>query len=348
MQRLIPLFLVILPLALTSCFGGGNPNGNASSDREVTPGDIVKSHTLQDDLKILDSVTEVVPLGNDRHLVQDQSPSVALFEDYRMVRTFGAEGEGPCEYHSISAIDTSGDSLFVLSANQAKVITYDLTTGECLGETGNEAFTGRTYLERGGNAFYTARTYYVMGTADSTRVLFRVPDSGEVETLDLDVGALNPAQTPVSMVAPGLNFLRSGSVLYAYYPFTDQMIRYDMAEGSVGRIPLRVDIRREEITKAGENIDEIVSIIQNDYQFVQHIAGGNDWIALSLAQQNGSDEDATMYVQFYETDGSYIGQFETENRMVAAEDGRLVLLREASDASAEYTYELVYREVTVE
>lgn len=348
MQRLIPLLLVILPLALISCSGSGNPNGNAPSDRSVSVSEVVESRPLQDDMKILDSVAEVVPLGNGRHLVQDQSPSVALFEDYRMVRTYGAEGEGPCEYHSISAIDTSGDSLFVLSANQAKVITYDLATGECLGETGNEAFTGRTYLEREGDAFYTARTFYVMGTADTTRVLFRVPDSGEMEALDVDVGALNPAQTPVSMVAPGLNFLRSGNYIYAYYPFTDRMIRYNMAEGSVGQIPLRVDIRREEIAKAGENIDEIINIIQNDYQFVQHIAGGEDWIALSLAQQNGSDEDATMYVQFYEPDGSFIGEVETDERMVAAEDGRLVLLREASDATAEYTYELIYREVTVE
>ncbi|MDZ7773112.1 MAG: 6-bladed beta-propeller [Balneolaceae bacterium] len=348
MPRRLSLLLLLFSLALASCTGGEEPNANAPSERSVTVGDVVESHPLEDDMKILDSVAELVPLGGGRHLVQDRSPSVALFEDYRMVRTYGATGEGPCEYSGISAIDTSGDSLFVLSANQAKVVTYHLETGECLGESGNEAFARRAYLERRGDAFYTARTYYVMGAADSTQVLFRIPDGGEAEPLELNVGALDPVETPVTMVAPGLNFLRRDNSLYAYYPFTDQMIRYDMNSGALDRFPLRVDIRREEITKAGENIDEIINIIQNNYQFVQHIVGGADWIAFSVAQQNGSDENATMYVQFYEPDGSFIGEIETEERMVAVEDGRLVLLREASDATAEHTYELIYREVTVE
>lgn len=341
------LLSLALLLFLSACSGGDSPEA-LSSDRTVSLGEISESHPLVDDLKILDSVTEIVSLDGGRYLVQDQEPSVTLFRDYEMVRRYGAVGEGPCEYSGISAIDTSGDSLFVLSASQVKILTYRISTGECLGETSNEELSGRAFLERRGDQFYTARANYITGTPDSTELLYRLNNEGEMESLGLELGTVDPAEAFVTMVAPGLNFASSGDLLYAYYPFTDQMIHYNTANGSLESSPLRIDIRREAIEKAGENVEEIVNIIQNDFQFVQHLVATDRWIALSVGQQNGSDEDARLWVQFYEPDGTFIGEAETENRMVGARGNQLILLREASDASADQTYELLYREVTVE
>lgn len=332
---------IALLFFLTACSGGGDPAAPSANLSESG-----ESHTLRDDLRLLGNVNEVAPAGENRLVISDNSPGVALFEDYEMVRSYGSEGEGPCEYTSVNSFDISGDTLFVLNTSQAKIITYRISSGECLGERNPSLLSSQYYLERENGYFHTARISYHMMSPDSTRLLFKLRDSGESEAYPLTLGDLNPVQSPIQARAPGLDFARHGNRLYAYFPLTDMLTVLNTGDGSISGIPLRVDLKREEIEEAGEDLNAAVEIIQNQMEWVYPVLSSEEWIAVGVLRNN--DDDPVRRVQFYSHEGAFLGESVVEGRAVAVDGNRLVLLREASDPSGDYTYELAYREVTLQ
>lgn len=341
----LPLLSLTLFLMVTACTGAEEPASPA--ERTVTLADSGQVHTLEDDLRLLGEINRVIPLDRNRLIVADASPGVSLFEDRVMTRTFGNDGEGPCEYNRITAMDVSGDSLFVLPLRQSKIITYRISTGECLGETGHQSLSAATYLARAGGAFHTARTQYNQATADSATLLFRHGEGGEPHPLPVTKGTLNPVDTPVPMHYPGHDFARSGDLLFAFYPFTGKIVTYEAGTGTAGSFPLRLNIPREEMERA-DDPQGILDLINNQLEFVWRLFATDRWLVASVVHKNGPNADQTRGLQFYTHEGSFIGEVTVEDSPVALSGNRVIFLHTVEDPSSDYSYEVEYREFKVE
>ncbi|MDZ7773108.1 MAG: 6-bladed beta-propeller [Balneolaceae bacterium] len=272
---------------------------------------------------------------------------LSLFEDHRMVRTFGALGKGPCEYTLAQSFDMSGDSLFVLSTAQSKIITYRISTGECLGELNVGSLVDRSYLARAGGGFYIGRFAYYAGTPDSTVMLHRLEDDGTMRPLELTLGMLDPVPMIYQMPAFTNDFRRQGDRLYAYFRYTNYLVSLDVQSEEVELLPLDLELHREEIEEAGNNFRQVNEIRENDLHGIGRIQASERWIAASEMIGNGNYEN-TMWLQFYSHQGEPIGRIYTRDYPVAELDGHLVYVLPSEDPSSEYASRLYYREVILQ
>ncbi|MDZ7773111.1 MAG: 6-bladed beta-propeller [Balneolaceae bacterium] len=337
--------LSLLFLLAVSCTGSDQPVD--PSELEVSLSGSEETHLLKDDMQLLSSIENVMALGDSALLVVDQSPNVALFENHVMTRTFGQQGEGPCEYTRVGAIDVSGDSLYVHAPRQSKVITYRLSTGECTGEVSHESFNAATYLARAGGDFYTARTRYAQSMPDSTRLFFRHARDGEPEPLSFTKSMADPIDTPVPITYPGLNFARSGDMLFAYLPFTRTMISLDANTRETAIHPMELSIPREEIESASDS-RRILELINQQMEYVVRLLATDRWVVASVVHPGDAGSDQIRGLQFYTHQGDFIGEVNLDAYRLAIHGNRIIYIRTVEDPSSDYSYEVVYREFTVE
>lgn len=340
------LVILLLSGLLAACSGTDEPQ--SASELTVTLAESGETHVLKDDLRLLADVRQLRPLGEGRMLIADSSPSLSLFEDHEMIRVLGGEGEGPCEYTSISAMDVTGDTAHVLSIRQAKVISYSLSTGECLGETSHESYSAATYLARTGGQYYTARTRFTQGTPDSSHLLYRHAANGEPSPLPVTKQMLDPADTPVPMTYPGQDFARSGRRLFAFFPFTDKLVSFDAASGEADTFPLRINVPKQRMSRTSDP-REIMDIINEDLEFVWKVFATPQWVVASVVHKNVSDSTRSGGLQAYTHEGDYVGEAYTSGTSpIALHDGQAIFVSQTEDPSSDYTYRLEYRAFTVE
>lgn len=335
--------VVLLLFIMTGCTAEDADRRN-DGNRELRLSDPVDIQTLNDDLEILDNIHIVHSLDGERLLVADSKPSVSLFENHEMISRIGTSGSGPCEYEHISAIDVIGDTLYVLSANQSKIISFSIDSGECLDETGHPNLSNKFYLTRITDGFIVGRMSYTLATPDSLPALEKLDDQGTISALDLELGNLNRIKTAVNMRAPGLDFSRHNDELFIYFPLTTDMHVYDIGGNTFRTFPLKLDIRREEITAAGEDINKILEIIRGDFEFVLHTYA-TDFGLLVQHASNPRSDGASRVARLYSYEGELLGEWALEYEIVASDGDNLLELREAADPASEYSYEIAYRQL---
>lgn len=345
MRSLNHFVLTLVCLLSLSCSGSDEPVD--PSELTVTLSENEEIHLLKDDLQLLSGINNVMALGDSALLVVDQSPTVALFENHVMTRTFGQQGEGPCEYTRIGAVDVSGDSLYVLAPRQSKVISYRLSTGECTGEVSHESFSSATYLAHAGGAIHTAQTRYAQSMPDSTRLFFRHASDGTPEPLSFTKGTADPIDTPVPVTYPGLNFGRSGDMLFAYLPFTSIMVSHDAVTRETATHPLELTLPREEIESTSD-ARSILELINKQMEYVVRLLATDRWVVASVVHPGDASSDQIRGLQFYTHQGDFIGEVNLDAYRVAVHGNRVIFVRPVEDPSSDYGYEVVYREFTVE
>lgn len=304
-----------------------------------------ETYLLKDDMELLDHINIVQHLGSDRMLIVDNKPSISLFENYEMTGNIGESGAGPCEYEGVSAFDVSSDTVYVLSAAQSKIISYSIESGECLGEISHEELSSQSYIYRTGNQFILGSQAYSFGTPDSTVLMHRLTDDKVMEPLKLNVGDLNRIKTPIALRAAGLDFGVSGKQVFTYFPLTSKLFVLNEQDDSIKSFPVDIDIKREEVKAAGEDIDQLLEIIRGDFEFISRIFTVNDHIAL-VYQQNAIDTEGSKYfIQLYSSGGDFLGEFEGDYPFLSFHDDQLVELREVEDPGSDYSYEIAYRKI---
>lgn len=342
MKKLPALLTLLFPLLL-SC-SGGERTGAGLTATLAEGGEV---HTLRDDLLRVRSVSRVDFVGENAFILRSYDAPLSYFEDHEMVRTFGALGKGPCEYTVAQAYDVAGDSLFVLSNAQSKIITYRISTGECLGELTAGSLVDHSYLARAGGAFITGRFAYYAGTPDSTALLYRLADDGTAEALPLTLGTLNPVPMIYQMPAFVNDFRRQDDRLYAYFRYTNYLVSYDTRSGEIETHPLGLELPREEIAEAGTNFRAVNEIRENKLHHIVRMQVSDRWIAAAERLGNGNTENS-MWLQFYTHEGEKMGRVYTKEYPIAEHNGRLVYVEPVENPDSEYAYQLSYREVTVE
>lgn len=342
-KRPFPALLNLLfPLLLLSCSGEEQTGAGAGLTATLAEGGEV--HTLRDDLMRVRTISRVDFIRDDAFILRSYDAPLSYFENHEMVHTFGAIGKGPCEYTVAQAYDTAGDSLFVLSTAQSKIIIYRISTGECLGELAAGSLVDHSYLARVGGAFITGRFAYYAGTPDSTALLYRLSDDGTPEALPLTLGTLNPVPMFFQMPAFVNDFHRQGDRLYAYFRYTNYLVSYDTRSGEVETHPLELELHREEIEDAGTDFRAANEIRESKLHKIIRMQVSDRWIAANEMLGNGNTENS-MWLQFYTHEGEKMGRVYTKEYPVGELNGRLVYVEPVEDPDSEYAYQLRYREV---
>lgn len=341
---------LLLPFMLLACTGGSD-----QSDQDVASGttltatlaDTGEVHVLRDDLFNVRSISRIEFIDDNSFVLRSYNAPLSLFEDHRMVRTFGAIGKGPCEYTIAQSFDISGDSLFVLSSAQSKIITYRLSTGECLGELNAGSLVDRSYLARVDGGFYIGRYAYYAGTPDSTVMLHHLEDDGTMRPISLTLGMLDPVPIIYQMPAFANDFRRLDDRLFAYFRYTNYLVSFDTLSEEVELLPLDLELHRDEIVEAGNNFPQVNEIRENDLHGIVRLQASEHWIAASEMLGNGNYEN-TMWLQFYSHEGEPMGRVYGRLYPVAEHNGRLVFVLPSDDPGSAYGYRLYYREVVLQ
>ena len=350
-------YLYLLSIFFLSCF-----LFNCSSDKTESPtnptenypvslSDVKEEHLLNDDLKLLGSIGNVIFLDKTKWILMDNSPGVYLFENHQMTAKYGETGKGPCEFEEISAIDANSKKLYVLDASQTKIITFDINTQECIGELDQEHLRGAYYLhkEESKPSFIIANTSYTMMTPDSTSIVYRIFDNENSEALDVTLNQLDAIKTIFSMRSNTLGFAEFDSNLYPYFPLTDRLYSIDLNDYSIELIPLQIDLKREEIKDAGSNVDKILEIIQGDFDFVSKVLVNKNWIAVMINSRAARENEAPeMSLQFYDHEGTFIQELPIESKAMGIWENTLIFNKENTDPSADFTHRIEYRDVIID
>lgn len=328
-------------LLILGCSSKSEETSANNVEKDLSLSEPTETHMLKDDLELLDDIRTVQPISGDQLIIVDGKPGIYLFENYKMTTRIGTKGNGPCEYEGISSIDISGDTLFVLSPNQNKITSYSISNNECLGEISNEKLSSKAYMYRNGDHFIlgSAANAY---TPDSAAVMHRFNGDRSLQPLNLTAGELNRVEAPISISRAGLNFGVKENLLFSYFPLTTKLFIWDLDNKSGQSFPLNLDIKREEIKAAGDDMNRIMELIQSDFHLVTNIITTTENVGVV---HHGYDEDGDykILLQLYNIDGTLQRRFTSEHSMMAFYNGQFIELRETTDPNTEYTYEIAYR-----
>ncbi|MDZ7773109.1 MAG: hypothetical protein U5K31_10300 [Balneolaceae bacterium] len=353
-QRRASVILCLSLLLLASACGSESSAPGAGSDSSLTAtlADSGETYLLRDNLKPLGNITSAISVEGNRLVVADDQPLVVLFEDHVMTRTFGRAGNGPCEYGGnsgllgVTALDTSGDSLFVLINSQQKIITFSLRSGECLGETSHHGLLARQYLERVAGGFLTGRSHYSSNTPDTTRILSYLSDDETMVPVDLVLESIDAAPTTIPIVIPGINFARHNNQIYAAFPFSQVLAEVEVPSFKVHTHALHIEINREAFEEAESNPGQDFAYI-GQADIAGRIHATNRWIAVSTRRpRNGKEPLSKIY--FQSPAGDPMGQQTLDDTPFALQGNRLMFIEPVRDPESDYTYRVTYREVTLQ
>ncbi|MEX0724613.1 MAG: 6-bladed beta-propeller [Gracilimonas sp.] len=310
-NRVYSIIIASILLYFSGCSSDeASPSKNPNIS--ISLSNVTEEHVLNDELNLIGSIGNVKMLDKTTWIVMDNTPGVYLFEDYIMTASYGSIGKGPCEYEEISAIEANLENLYILDASQTKIITYDIQTQECVGEFNQEHLQGTYYLYKEENkpSFIVANTSYTSMRPDSTQLAYRIFEDESSESLDITLAQINAAETIVSMRSNTLGFQALDKKLYTYYPLTDNLHIINLDDYSINSFPLQIDIKKEALESAGNNVDKLLEIIQGDFDFISKLLVHEDWIAIMInlraAREN---EEPTMSLQFYTHDGGALTKF---------------------------------------
>ena len=335
---------------ISSC-SSGEESSSANTSFSISLSDVTDEQILNDELNLLGSIGNVIMLNESSWILMDNSPAVYLFEDHVMTASYGEVGKGPCEYEEISAIDASTESLYVLDASQTKIITYALETQECLGELNQENLQGAYYLHKEENkpSFIVVNTSYMAMTPDSTQLAHRVFSDESSTPINIRFDRINAAKTILSMRSNTLGAEAYQGNLFTYYPMTDSLYSIDLQNYSFDAFPLQIDVKKEELENAGQNVDKLLEVIRGDFDFVSNLIVTDEWITIQTNLRAArEDEEPTMSLQFYSHEGSFLDEIPIRNRVMAARGNTLLFAKENTDPSADFTYSVQYRDVIIE
>lgn len=345
MIRNLFLYTTILALVSASCTKGTSGNEEEQYSENVHLEKPNKIHTLKDDQTPIGRLDEVYVLDENRLLIVEGTPAVRIFDNYEMTRTIGRNGQGPCEYESISAVALRGDSISVLNPTQNKITTYNIENGECLGEINSPSLQTEFYLYRDSISYLTGNMSYTVVTPDTASIFQRVYEDGSVERLDYRLNDLDAVRTVISMRSPALDFSEWGNELFTYFPLTEKIVALNLDNNLVRSFPIEIDIKRDEFNTAGNNVNEVLEIIRGDFQYVRWIHAEEDWVAVQYAQRAEDGGNPDFGLLFYSPEGAFLGQVKTKYQVVGYGRGKFIELR-TEGLQDDYTFGLAFREVT--
>ncbi|MCH2449404.1 MAG: 6-bladed beta-propeller [Gracilimonas sp.] len=343
-------FLTFIMLVFSAC----SPDESSASDNPgyvVSLSEVKKENALNDDLQLLGTIGNVIMLTDTKWILMDNSPGVYLFEDYVMAMSFGEPGKGPCEFEEISAIDATDDQVFVMDATQTKIITYDMKSGECVGEINQKDLQGAYYLFKEENkpSFITANTSYMMMTPDSTKLVHRIFENENSEPLDLSFQEIDAAKSMVTLRSNLMDFQQHANKLYFYLPLTDDLHVLNLENDAIHAFPLQIDVKKKELENAGGEVNRILEIIRGDFDFMTKILVHDEWIAIQVNRQSAKeDEDSNPFLQFYTHDGNFIAEIPIDHKVLGVQENSLIFLKESSDPNSKFTHFVEYRDVIME
>lgn len=343
------LLFVLCSALVISCTSTTDTSPDASgSTPNISLADSGETHLLRDDMQPLTGAPIAMVAREDTLFVADSDPFVALFVNHEMTRTFGRSGKGPCEYVEVDALTSNGDSLFVLSASQGKIITYHVSTGECLGEIQHQSLQRSSYLERAGGTFLTGRPGSPVGSSDSTRLLHRLNGDGTMEAMPLDKGTFDPVPIRAPFSPPGINFARSGNLLYYPYTLSQVLGVADLATGEIDSFALHHEIDREAFAERSGEPGGTISVLNEGLaELVWRVHATQRWVAVYTLRIFGEKENQGK-IYFYTPGGKLIHERTLDSPPRAVLGNRMLYVEPTDDGESGYAYQVEYREVTME
>ncbi|MFN1834993.1 6-bladed beta-propeller [Balneola sp. MJW-20] len=328
MHKVFILLFLEAALILTSCTQK-TPKTDLSVD--LIPTD---SLTLNDGLSRIDGVIMAYhKIGDDQFILGDNKPGLYLFDKNEMIRRFGNIGQGPCEFTEISATDVDDDTLYILSSEQVKIIGFDISSGECVGEFSHKTMSGITHLlkEQDKSSFLALKGSLTGLESDSLTILYRLFEDESVESLELKYGRVNAVPSVINFRSPNLTFAPYKNTYYFYLPQTDSLYNYNPESDKLTSFAHGIDLNRNEIEKAGQDFQKMMDLLQKEVKMIGKVYASADWLAIEYIYENiAEDLGQEMSLYFYRHDGTFIAQIPAED-LIGFEDGKFIQLRETGN-----------------
>jgi hypothetical protein len=340
--------LLFLGFLLVSNCSSNEDTSQPISDISISLADTAETFVLKDELTSLGIISGIDFLDENRLIISDISPGVYLFENFEMIASYGGSGKGPCEFEVVSAFDTFENTLYVLDHTLTKIIYFDIETQECIDEITHKDILGVSLLHREENSpsFILGNTPYGGNSRDSLALAYRLFDNKTSEALDFTLGRIKAVNSMISLRGSFVNFEKFNNSLYGYYPMTDSLYTINLDDYSVNSIPLKLDIQRDEIEAASDNVSKIIELIRFDFELLELLFITNKWIGIQV-NQKARGEDVRIF-RFFTHDGDFIKEMPSNGKVIAFHKGRFVELYKGQNPNSEYIYSIGFRALTDE
>ncbi len=200
---------------------------------------LVSKNYIVDTQEPLSELRGIEMIGKDSMLILDTSSRLRLFVKGRYVRTVGKGGRGPEEYVSPTSACTDEGKMFIFDQRLGKVVWYNLSNNEFLGEIVKPEFTQFESYKRINGQSYFFVTRYVSSDSANRGLLFRLDRNGNLTDVGIKFSMLGIGgfRFPVR-AQPAIGWKETK--LFICYPFSSRLIVYDLQKQTAAIIDLRL------------------------------------------------------------------------------------------------------------
>jgi hypothetical protein len=309
------------------------------SCRQKDPkGLIVDSNIIKlaiiDDGPPLTEIIHIESITSDSMIILDNTHQLYLYVKNRFNKILGAKGKGPYEYDVVRSFTSSGDTLFIYDQSLSKLISYSISTNECLQEIRLEDLFSSVARIKG--IFYFGYTEYTAATNLSKPLLYQLDAKHNVIPLKirfLDLHA-NVFPAPLKMQTP---LKQKNDLLYFSPPFSNKVFVYDTHTRSFSFFDLVLDSPHGKDFKSISNAKGIMKFINEELELVFGLFLLENYIA--VVSKKGRVPDDQWKIRFYTYSGKYKYEITTNKYVFAVDENSFSRLTLALDnASSDHPY----------
>lgn len=292
-------------------------------------------HYLIDEEHPLGQIHYVEQVGEDAHIVQDNTGRLSYFRQFRFTHVIGNAGRGPGEYMRSTYFQLVGDTVSILDRTLGKFIQYSLSTNRVFQEhTAKELSLFTAFYVHEGR-YYFLSTIYNQASPDDFEIFYMSDDFKNFKALGLTVeqlaskGFLAPVQTRVPLAA-------LQGKLYVALPLSNQITVFDIEGNHFSAFDLKLAQPFQKEFERLTSPAEMMRVIRKVDMCVRLFALEDQIVAVTASQGPGR-------IQYYSPSGEVSKEFLVTGSVVAVDKKGYWTLETESDVSvSQYPYVLVY------
>jgi hypothetical protein len=267
-----------------------------------------------DDGPPLTEISHVEPMSTDSMIIGDNTVQLYLFVHNRFNKALGKKGKGPGEYASVRSFMTSGDTLFIYDQHLSKLLSYSITTNECLQEIRlDDLFSSVVRVD---GTLYLSYMEYTATTSPSKPLLYELDANHKAMPLKftfLDLQA-NVFLAPLKMHTP---LKEKNGAIYFIPPFSNKVFVYDTYAKSFSSFNLVLNSPHGKDFKGISDAMVIMKLINEKFELVFGLFLLENYIA--VVSKKGRVPHDRWKIRFYSYSGEYKHEI-TTNKYVFAVD----------------------------